>query len=514
MATWDEGYVTDMAYTRQFFRETMPGWLSTTALFMGQRPPDLSRPFAYADLGCGHGLTAVMVAAAYPQAQVWGFDFNPAHIESARRLADQAGITHARFEAGSFKDLATHPGTDLPSFDFMVSHGVLSWVSPENQAYLVQTIGQGLRPGGLAYVSYNVATGWGAMGPVQALMRLLARSTAGGGRGQAAAGVLDELERLRQADAGFFPANPGVEARLQEIRRQDPRYIAHEFLNEEWHPLMFADVQARMAAVKCSYIGSATLPENMDVVSVPAGIQEIVRQTADPVLKETVRDFAAAKGFRRDIYRRGVLPVPAAEQAGLIDSLELEWLGRPVDDPIQLPTPLGIVGGLPAIYRPLVEMLRAAPCSIRTIRGHSAWAAGSVPDLLQAITLLMSGGYVHPVAPKSVQAAARPCTERLNAALCEAAAGGEDVGHLASPVIGSAVAVNLLETLMIRAPGVGRDGLVERLCHDLARLGRPIEQDGQAVTDRVQALKRLESAVDTFRGQRQPVLERLGVARV
>jgi SAM-dependent methyltransferase len=406
MAAWDEGYVTDVAYTRNFFSETTPAWLSASALFMGHRPPDLSRAFTYADLGCGHGLTAIVVAATCPQAEVWGFDFNPAHIESARMLADRAGIANVRFQEVSFKELATSPAPSLPSFDFMVSHGVLSWISPENQNYLLRTIGQCLRPGGLAYVSYNVATGWGGMPPVHTLMRLLARS-AGPGTDQAAAGVLDYLDRLQKADAGFFSANPGIEGRLQEIRRQDPRYIAHEFLNEDWHPLMFADVHAGMAEVKCSYIGSATLTENIDVVSIAQTMQDLVRHTADPVLKETVRDFASAKGFRRDIYRRGVLPVPGVEHAGLIDALELEWLGRPVEDPIKLPTPLGIVGGLSAIYGPLVEMLRAGPCTIGTIRGHSAWAAGSVPDLLQAITLMMSGGYIHPALPQSVAATAR-----------------------------------------------------------------------------------------------------------
>ncbi len=513
MAAWDEGYVTDVAYTRNFFRETTPAWLSASALFMGQRPPDLSRAFTYADLGCGHGLTALVVAATCPQAEVWGFDFNPAHIESARRLADRAGITNARFEEVAFEKLATVLAPGLPSFDFMVSHGVLSWVSPENQDYLVRTIAQCLRPGGLAYLSYNVATGWGAMPPVHALMRLLVRA-AGGATDQAAAGVLDYLDRLRQADAGFFSANPGIEARLQEIRRQDPRYIAHEFLNEDWHPLMFADVHARMAEAKCSYVGSATLTENIDVVSIPHPMQDLVRHTTDPVLKETVRDFAGAKGFRRDIYRRGILPVPAVEQARLIDALELEWLGRPVEDPIKLPTPLGIVGGLSAIYGPLVEMLRAGPCTIGAVRAHSAWAAGSVPDLLQAITLLMSGGYVHPAMPKPVPDPALSGTARLNAVLCDSAASGGDVGHLASPVIGSAVPLDLAETLMLRGLGTERGVSPERLAQDLAQLGRPVQRDGVVVNDLFQAAALLRQAADALREQRLPALRRLGISDV
>ena len=55
MAQWDDGYVTDVAYTSNFYREITPSWLAMTSLLLGQRPPDLTKPFGYADLGCGNG---------------------------------------------------------------------------------------------------------------------------------------------------------------------------------------------------------------------------------------------------------------------------------------------------------------------------------------------------------------------------------------------------------------------------------------------------------------------------
>ncbi len=173
MAGWDDGYVTDVVYTTNFYREITPAWLATAALLLGQRPPDLTRPFRYADLGCGHGFTALVVAATCPEAEVWAFDFNPAHIEWARLLASQAGLANVRFVEASFADLAALPESALPAFDFMVSHGVLSWISPENRKLLLEVYRQRLRAGGLAYVSYNVTTGWAGMVPLRRLMCLL-----------------------------------------------------------------------------------------------------------------------------------------------------------------------------------------------------------------------------------------------------------------------------------------------------------------------------------------------------
>ncbi len=298
MARWDHGYVTDVAYTTNFYREITPAWLGMTSLLLGHRPPDLAGPFRYADLGCGNGFTALVVAATCPQAEVWGFDFNPAHVEFAGLLAARAGLTNVRFVEAAFAELAT--GTALPDFDFMVSHGVLSWISPANRNQLMQVIARHLKPGGLAYLGYNVTTGWASMLPVRALMHMLAAASPER-TDVAAQGVLDAVDRLKQAGAMFFPAHPTLEARLTEIRRQDPRYIVHEYLNRDWHPLMFADIAEQMAEAKCRFIGSATLAENIDAIAVPPGVAPILAETRDIALRETLRDIGCAQAFRRDL---------------------------------------------------------------------------------------------------------------------------------------------------------------------------------------------------------------------
>ncbi len=100
MAHWDHGYVTDVVYTNNFYRETTPAWLASTALLLGHRPPDLAGAFRYADLGCGNGFTALTVAATSPQAEVWGFDFNPAHIEAAREPGGAGRPDQRAFRGG------------------------------------------------------------------------------------------------------------------------------------------------------------------------------------------------------------------------------------------------------------------------------------------------------------------------------------------------------------------------------------------------------------------------------
>src|ERR1700722_19002549 len=241
MARWDHGYVTDVAYTTNAYQETMPSWLAACSVLLGYRPPDLGVPFRYADLGCGNGVSALIVAATNPQAEVWGFDFNPTHIENARVMADRAKLTNVQFDDISFATLAQGDAGVPDNFDIIVSHGVLSWVSLENRRHLTSIIGQRLRPGGLAYLSYNVSAGWSGVAPIRLLMRQLAEADRRR-TDQSIPDIFQVIDQLRAGGATFFAVHPALEPWVEQMKTQDPRYLAHEFLNRDWHPVMFAEV--------------------------------------------------------------------------------------------------------------------------------------------------------------------------------------------------------------------------------------------------------------------------------
>jgi len=68
-----------------------------------------------ADVGCGHGASAVVMAESFPESRIWGFDFHGPSIETARERAAEAGVTErTTFETAGAKD---YPGTfDLICF--------------------------------------------------------------------------------------------------------------------------------------------------------------------------------------------------------------------------------------------------------------------------------------------------------------------------------------------------------------------------------------------------------------
>jgi len=513
MARWDHGYVTDVAYTTNAYQETMPSWLATCSVLLGFRPTDLAAPFRYADLGCGNGLSALIVAATYPRAEVWGFDFNPAHIENARAMAARSGLTNVHFEDVSFEALAH--GDSSPQFDIIVSHGVLSWISLENRQYLTEAIGRRLVPGGLVYLSYNVATGWSAVEPIRLLMRQLAegdqRRT-----DQSIPGIFQILDQLRTGGAAFFREHPGLEARITQMKQQDPRYLAHEFLNRDWHPVMFAEVAEAMAETRTSYIGSATTMENIDAFAVPEAVIPVLNNATDPATRATIRDLACAKNFRRDLWRKGAENLPVREHLALLDAVTLAWTGRQVESAVTFAGPIGVVTGQPEFYNPLLDAIRDGPTTIGQLRALPALRDRQPAEFVQAAFLLMGGGYAHPVGvTEGNRADARAGAARLNRAIVDRLRYGVDLHCLAAPLLGSSIAIEVMEGLVIGRllEGIPREAeaLVDGTLNDLARSGRSLLKDGQPLTDPAEARVRVGETVRNVLERRLPLLRGMGV---
>ena len=521
MAEWDDGYITDVPYIADYHRETLPIWMVTMATILGHAAPDITRPFRYADLGSGSGLTPLIVAATMPHAEVWAFDFNPNHIEAGRDVARRSGLTNIRFVEASFEDLArqappppfsTSPDAS-PMFDFIVAHGVLSWISRENQRHLYTVIGQRLAPGGIAYVSYNVSTGWAGIAPIAALMRLLAEASPERRTDLALDSVFDALEKMRDAGAKMFVDHADLGARLDGFRARNRRYVAHELLNGHWRPTMFAPVASAMAGIKCDYIGSATLEDNIAGLTVPAASREMFGQARDVRLRETLRDLSAATSFRRDLYQRGPRRMGPLERMRETDAIALVRTFRPVPETIAIEAAMGQFMMDQPRFHAMLRALDAGPITIGQLRGERTFAAWPDAALLEAVTLLLGSGYVAPIMVAPPEAAAIDAAGRLNGAHATLFDRGEDRPYLACPALGGAWPVSAIELLGLDELRAGRTAaeqpLADAVCDRVTRSGRRLQQNGKPVVDPAAARAIvLEKIRDTL--LHVPLMRRLG----
>jgi 2-polyprenyl-3-methyl-5-hydroxy-6-metoxy-1,4-benzoquinol methylase len=93
-----------------------------------------------ADVGCGHGLSTILMAQAFPNSQFVGIDFHVGSIAAATAHARVHDILNVRFEVGRAQDFAGHDFDLITCFDCLHDMG-----DPEAAAAHIR---QALKPDG------------------------------------------------------------------------------------------------------------------------------------------------------------------------------------------------------------------------------------------------------------------------------------------------------------------------------------------------------------------------------
>lgn len=512
MTSWSEGYVSDIAYSIGYYREMAPDHIGYAALSLSRQPGGTVRPQRILELGFGMGLGFVLAAAANPETHFEGYDFNPEHVIHARGLANAADISNVTIREASFQDIAEEAWERQHDVDLIQLHGILSWVSPEAHAAIVEIVRKRLKPGGLVYVSYNCMPGWAPMLPLRRLMLDEARRTPGSSLQKTAAAV-QALRGIAEAQGGYFAANPALKQRVEKLGEMSVSYLPHEYLNDHWHIFHMADVAALFAQAKLSFVGSATIAENIDAVSVPEPMREMIAKTSDPIAKETLRDIAGNKQFRRDIYARGVTTLTNLETIQALHETSFT-LALPRDGmTFKIPSLLGELDAKPEIYGAIADVLADHIVPFDVILTLPALAQIGVGGTLQALALMIHAGQVLPIIgePERDHGPAK----RFNAELARRAAQGRIHHYLAAPVARAGIPATSTEMLMLGAILAGKEddpAAIAMHVHDqLRRLNISLNRDGKAVSDPVELQKALAEDVSAFLKGRLPLWKRLGV---
>ena len=509
MSDWSHGYNVSLGYTYGFYRELAPDWLDLCVQVAGYAAPARrgSGEFRYLELGAGQGLGLALLAAANPEGEFLGVDFNPEHIAHANALVASGGLTNVRFVEGDFAALAQQWPDDFGQFDYVTLHGIYSWVQHPVRRSLVAMLGQGLVPGGLAYNSYNTNPGWLTTAPFQHLSRRLqvVNNTPGPQAIDAAVALFDELA---EANAAIFSALPGLKGRVASVRGQNRNYLVQEYLHEEWHPLWFSEVANEMADAKLGYIGPATLPELLLPGVLPEKARSIIAAQGDPALRQEIQDCAINQSFRRDIYCRGPrrsFQHPFQAAAGAVFHL----IAMPEPEPLKVGSSFGELTLSHDVFGPIVAALESGPKTFGDIVMLRALQQHGQAGVTQALLLLLHNGAI----AIGKRAHAGGNSEALNVAIARSVCEGAPYGYLAASALGGALTASDIDCMMVDVAlteGAADVATVSRgLSARLTRLGRSLADNGARLEG--PALdERLASLAQTFVNEQLPRWRRLG----
>ena len=430
------GYPTDVPYVRTFFRSLAPAWLDHVAVVSGFIPPARDAGFAFCELGCGQGMTTAILAATHPDGRFYGIDVMPSHIEHARRFATEGTIVNIDFHTADF---ATAAGMDLPGFDYIVAHGVYSWVNAESKAALRAFIDRHLKPGGLVYISYNAIPGRATDLPFQRLMRALGSTFSGESmsRFTAAATIVDRLADLK-------PPALAASSFLHRLRKNKKRsaeaYLVHELMSENWEALCVTQVRAEMATIGLAPVGSATLVQNFDSLVLGRDARKVLAAISDNDVRELARDFLISQSFRCDVFVRAGRRLNEDERYQRLRATTFA-LARPRRAiKYSMATPAGRLRYGNAAARAIVSVLSAGPASLAEITAKSTLAG---QDLLANVLVLCAADAVWPVESRRLSVLS------VNEAILRRLGGSEEFLYLALPC-GTALAIDDVVLRLLR----------------------------------------------------------------
>jgi SAM-dependent methyltransferase len=507
------GYVTDVSYVPGFYPQMAPLAMRYVAALNGIVPPKTDSGFRWLELGCGLGRVVTTLAAACPQGEFVGVDVNPDHTAAAARDISAGGLDNARVITADFG----HLPDDIGSFDFIGIHGVYSWVAPSVREQILSIARTRLAPGGLLLVSYNAMPGWAHLQPLRGILRQYATLRQGDSL-QRTRDALAYVVFLREKHAKYFEDNPAAAAYVDGLIKQDPRYLAHEYLNEHWTSFYFAEVAGAFGAEGLSFVGSLPVHTNFWDLCVRPEFQELFRTTTNRLVTEAHKDFCANTAFRWDLYARDPRPMNSIDDR-LRDVDDIHYRVARPDTTLPYQANLGVVTS--TVQGPLYEAILAR-LSGRGLRLSEIVAEGGVAgmktaDIVRAVDAGVAMGLfdiaAHPLAePPAAMPARVQVTHPFNRALLASdALGGRPVA-LASSLTGTGHSVGDLDAAILHELAEGdRERLAGRVADRLVANGRTLQRDGKPVEGAAAMKEAVEAACSEFLTTGLPALARLGI---
>ena len=145
----------EVPYPGSSYTSTHPDRMAVLATLLGLTPAPVDR-CRVLELGCAAGANLLPMAAELTESEFTGIDLSAGQIEEGRRTIEALGLTNVRLEHLDLMDL----GADFGQFDYIVAHGLYSWVPEPVRERLLEVCRRNLAPGGVAFVSYNTYPGW------------------------------------------------------------------------------------------------------------------------------------------------------------------------------------------------------------------------------------------------------------------------------------------------------------------------------------------------------------------
>ncbi|NBI12960.1 methyltransferase domain-containing protein [[Haemophilus] felis] len=243
----------EFPYKSQGFAHTQPGRLQALARMKGLTPPALENARVL-EIGCSYGGNIIPFALRYPNAKVVGVDLSEHQIDVGKQILKELEIDNIELIQGDICQVSFDT-----EFDYIICHGVFSWVPENVQEGILQAVSKYLSPNGVAFISYNTYPGWKIKEIAKDLMIFGSKASAA------------PAERVSQSFNMLKFVNNYLNGRhhqlakplshlFNHIMEQAPYYITHEYFETYNKPMYFLDFVEKVEEFGLSYLTDSRSP--------------------------------------------------------------------------------------------------------------------------------------------------------------------------------------------------------------------------------------------------------------
>ncbi|MBP9094132.1 class I SAM-dependent methyltransferase [bacterium] len=285
------------------YPQTRPDRIATIGRLFGidAAPPENCRVL---ELGCASGGNLIPLAEAYPESRFLGIDLSKRQVAEGVDLINRLDLQNIEIK---HLDI-TEANKETGKFDYIICHGVYSWVSPEVQASILDTCKQLLAPNGLAYISYNTYPGWHFRGMIRDMMLYHTANLADPAMKVAQArALLDFLVQSVPAQDNAYGIMLKNEATL--LKQLNDTYLLHEHLSEANQPVYFHQFAEKLPEHGLQYVGEADF-HTMISGNLPKEVDETLKRISNEIVRtEQYMDFVRNRTFRQTVVCRSDLNI-------------------------------------------------------------------------------------------------------------------------------------------------------------------------------------------------------------
>lgn len=295
-----------VAYPSHFQPLAHPEHLAAMGMLFGLHPSPAERS-RILELGCGDGGHILPLAFSMPEAQIVGVDLAQAAVARGQEAVTALRLPNIHLRQ---MDLMDFP-QDLGRFDYIIAHGVYSWVPRAVRDRILQVCREHLAENGIAYISYNAYPGCLLRQVSAQMMQFHTQHLDLEEREAAARAVLSQIADVAPPGGAYAAV---LQAERRAIEQKTGGVLFHDDLAAINDPVLFSEFVDQAKAHDLQYLADAEYSDMADRCPRAEVIGLLNRLAGDDVVRrEQYMDFIVGRAFRRTLlcHARATLDRPA-----------------------------------------------------------------------------------------------------------------------------------------------------------------------------------------------------------